>query len=177
MVMKAEALEEKADVLQSDLSLTDQELAFIVLDCPAIFEAILDEKDESFEKYGYHAMKKYFQEYYCFDDEEIKQFVLKYPNFLRGAVHSDWGPRLDESRAKSKKLRAIAKTISTVLAEGPNPLEKSPEVRLMPLPPEIELHYSKVEWDGFSLLIRQIHLVFKEIIELFKDDDEIDDNW
>lgn len=176
-MMKTETLEEKADVLQSDLSLTDQELAFIVLHCPGIFTAILDQKDKSFERHGYHAMKKYFQEYYCFDDEEIKQYILKNPNFMREAVHSDWGPRIDETKAKSKKLRAIAKTISKVLAEGPNPLEKSPEVRLMPLPPEIELHYSKVEWDRFSLMIRKIHLTFKKMMELFMDDDELDDNW
>ena len=175
MVMKAEALEEKADVLQSDLSLTDQELAYFVLKCPEIFKSIFDEKDEMFERHGYHAMKQYFQDYYGFDDEEIKQYFLKHPNRMREWAHSDMGPRYDEAEAKRKKLRAIAKIISKVLAEGPNSLQKSPEVRLMPLPPEIELHYSKVGWDPKSLLMRKIHLIFKRMKELMEDD-EIDDN-
>ena len=175
LVMKAEALEEKAGVLQSDLSLTDEELAYFVLKCPEIFKSIFDEKDKMFEIHGYHAMKKYFQDYYGFDDEEIKQFFLKHPNRMREWAHRDMGPRYDEAEAKRKKLRAIAKIISKVLAEGPNPLEKSPEVRLMPLPPEIELHYSKVEWDPKSLLMRKIHLIFKRMKELMEDD-EIDDN-
>ena len=174
LVMKAEALEEKADVLQSDLSLTDQELAYVVLKCPEIFKSIFDEKDKMFERHGYHAMKKYFQDYYGFDDEEIKQFFLKHPNRMRESAHSDMGPRYDEAEAKCKKLRAIAKAIAEVLAEGPNPLEKSPEVRMMPLPPEIELHYLKVVWDSKSLLMRKFHLIFKRMKE-FMEDDEIDD--
>ena len=175
LTMKAVTLEEKADVLQSDLSLTDQELAIFVLKCPGIFKSIFDEKDKVFERHGYHAMKKYFQDYYDFDDEEIKEFILKNPNRMRQTAHSDVGPRRDEAEAKYKKLRAIAKAIAEVLAEGPNPLEKSPEVRMMPLPPEIELHYSKVGWDYKSLLMRKFHLIFKRMKE-FMEDDEIDDN-
>ena len=168
--MKTETLEKNADMLQSDLSLTDEELASFVFRCPDIFKSIFDENDRRYEKYGYHAMKRHFQEYYDFGDEAIKQFILKNPNQMREFVHKDPARRFDESKGKSKKLRAIARAIETALAEGPHPLEKSPEVRLMPLPPEIELHYSKVGWDSLSLVFRKIHLIFKEMKKLFPED-------
>ena len=172
LLLRTETLEKNADMLQSDLSLSDEELASLVFRCPAIFESIVDEKDTRFEKHGYHAMKRHFQEYYGFEDEEIKQFILKNPNQMREFVHKDPARRFDEWKGKSKKLRLLARAIETALAEGPNPLETSPEARLMPLPPEIELHYSKVGWDYISLTIRRIHLIFNDIKSLFEDEDD-----
>ena len=140
LVANIDGLEEKADWLQKELNLHDEELSKMVSTRPLLLLLNMEKKIKP--------MLEYLQGTFGLDERDLKDLLLRYPNLFTYSIQNNLEPKREFYSSLVGK--AVAKE---AMLERLELFSVSLKTRLKPRLAELEERGDKVRWSK-ALLIR-----------------------